>query len=195
MSRRAWLQPLSKFVLKNRNLARFEPAGTGLSAAQSSTNIQLHPQLKVSYEDLEYLVTLTNRKFLFGSKAGRRKVQSRPVSRVLSRTVIHLGRTSPRASSDLPEPRAGRTNGFLFGLAPGGVCLSHACCQPRGALLPHHFTLTCRPEPTSAVCFLLHFPWARAPQALPGTLPCGARTFLPVHLSRSDCPADSAPAV
>ena len=29
-----------------------------------------------------------------------------------------------------------------------------------------------------AVCFLLHFPWARAPQALPGTLPCGARTFL-----------------
>lgn len=30
-----------------------------------------------------------------------------------------------------------------------------------------------------AVYFLLHFPWARAPQALPGTLPCGARTFLP----------------
>jgi len=29
-----------------------------------------------------------------------------------------------------------------------------------------------------AVSFLLHFPWARAPQALPGTLPCGARTFL-----------------
>ena len=29
-----------------------------------------------------------------------------------------------------------------------------------------------------AVCSLLHFPWAHAPQALPGTLPCGARTFL-----------------
>ncbi|CAN5279762.1 hypothetical protein BH24PSE2_BH24PSE2_06270 [soil metagenome] len=29
-----------------------------------------------------------------------------------------------------------------------------------------------------AVCFLLHFPWTRVPQALPGTLPCGARTFL-----------------
>src|ERR1700722_12749635 len=26
--------------------------------------------------------------------------------------------------------------------------------------------------------FLLHFPWARAPQALPGTAPSGARTFL-----------------
>ena len=31
-----------------------------------------------------------------------------------------------------------------------------------------------------AVCFLWHWPWARAPQALPGTLPNGARTFLPV---------------
>ena len=30
----------------------------------------------------------------------------------------------------------------------------------------------------SAVCSLLHFPSARAAQALPGTLPCGARTFL-----------------
>ncbi len=49
----------------------------------------------------------------------------------------------------------------------------------RGALLPHRFTLTthtrrCR----SAVCFLLHWPSARTAQALPGTLPYGARTFL-----------------
>jgi hypothetical protein len=28
-------------------------------------------------------------------------------------------------------------------------------------------------------CFLWHFPSARAAQALPGVLPCGARTFLP----------------
>ena len=54
----------------------------------------------------------------------------------------------------------------------------------RGALLPHRFTLAthilrCR----SAVCFLLHFPSAHAAQALPGTVPCGARTF----------PADSTP--
>src|SRR5690606_33262858 len=42
-------------------------------------------------------------------------------------------------------------------------------------------TLSPLPVPcgTSAVCFLLHFPWARAPQALPGTLSTGARTFLP----------------
>jgi len=36
-----------------------------------------------------------------------------------------------------------------------------------------------------AVYFLWHFPWARAPQALPGTLPCGARTFLQENGSES----------
>ncbi len=59
----------------------------------------------------------------------------------------------------------------------------------RGALLPHHFTLT---RLSRAVYFLWHFPWAHAPQALPGTLPYGARTFLcrpPV--SGSDRSADS----
>ena len=30
----------------------------------------------------------------------------------------------------------------VFGLAPSGVYHRHACCQPRGALLPHLFTLT-----------------------------------------------------
>jgi len=68
--------------------------------------------------------------------------RSRPVSRVLSWTVIHLGSASPLTSSDLPEPDAGRTNGFLFGLAPSGVYHAAACYQLRGALLPHPFTLT-----------------------------------------------------
>src|SRR5699024_1031760 len=36
----------------------------------------------------------------------------------------------------------GHANGFLFGLAPDGVCLATDCYQPRGALLPHLFTLT-----------------------------------------------------
>ena len=48
--------------------------------------------------------------------------RSRPVSRVLSRTVIPLGPPSPAGSSDLPGSRAGRAYGTLFGLAPGGVC-------------------------------------------------------------------------
>jgi hypothetical protein len=49
----------------------------------------------------------------------------------------------------------------------------------RGALLPHPFTLTTRARRRrSAVCSLLHWPSAHAAQALPGTLPYGARTFL-----------------
>ena len=36
----------------------------------------------------------------------------------------------------------------------------------------------------SAVYSLLHWPWACTPQALPGTLPCGARTFLPLDHSK-----------
>ena len=67
---------------------------------------------------------------------------SRSVSRVLSRTIIHLGRASPLASSDLPESAEGHGIGSLFGLAPGGVYHRHGCYQPRGALLPHLFTLT-----------------------------------------------------
>ncbi len=35
------------------------------------------------------------------------------------------------------------SNEPLFGLAPGGVYRATNCCQLRGALLPHPFTLTC----------------------------------------------------
>ena len=35
-----------------------------------------------------------------------------------------------------------------------------------------------------AVYFLLHFPWAHAPQALPGAVPYGARTFLHTCVQR-----------
>jgi hypothetical protein len=67
---------------------------------------------------------------------------SRPVSRVLSWAIIHLGPPSPAASCDLPESATGHGIAFLFGLAPGGVYLATECCHLRGALLPHHFTLT-----------------------------------------------------
>ena len=91
---------------------------------------------------------------------------SQSISRVLSWTIIHLRRTSPFACSDLPESAEGHGIRFLFGLAPSGVYHRHDCYQSRGALLPHLFTLTCE----QAVYFLLHFPWAHAPQALPGAL-------------------------
>ena len=69
-------------------------------------------------------------------------MESRSVSRVLSRTVIPLRRTSLHAFSNLPGSSAGHANGTLFGLAPSGVYLATDCCQPCGALLPHLFTLT-----------------------------------------------------
>ena len=80
----------------------------------------------------------------------------------------------------------------LFGLAPDGVCRATECYHRRGALLPHPFTLT-TPHlavRSSAVCFLLHFPWAHAPQALPGVLPW--EPGLSSTLARSDCLANSA---
>lgn len=60
-----------------------------------------------------------------------------------------------------------------------GFAVPRGVGPARGALLPHRFTLTTRIRRCrSAVCSLLHFPSARAAQALPGTLPYGARTFL-----------------
>ena len=65
-------------------------------------------------------------------------------------TIIHLGHISLCSSSNLPEnkcePHSARRRVFLFGLAPDGVYLAAACCQLRGELLPHRFTLTCSSE-------------------------------------------------
>jgi len=68
----------------------------------------------------------------------------------------------------------------LFGLAPEGVYraahVTADAVRSYRTLSPLPATGT-NPE-TSAVCFLLHFPSTHAAQALPGLLPCGARTFL-----------------
>jgi len=121
---------------------------------------------------------------------------SRPVSRVLSRAIIHLGRTSPYASSDLPgslcEPQVRDRSPARFPIwscSRWGLPCHRVLPPARCALTaPFHPYLPAL-RPTSAVYFLLHFPWARAPQVLPGTLLCGARTFL--CKLRSDCLADS----
>ena len=57
----------------------------------------------------------------------RKGKESWPISRVLSRAIIHLGRTSPYASSNLPGSPCGphvqpKLHAPLFGLAPSGVC-------------------------------------------------------------------------
>jgi len=82
----------------------------------------------------------------FSQEARRTRKREPAVSRVLSGTIIHLGQSSPTASSNLPGSPLG-TGGAdyphtpLFGLAPGGVYRAAVCCHPRGALLPHLFTL------------------------------------------------------
>ena len=129
---------------------------------------------------------------------------SRPVSRVLSKAVIHLRRTSPCACSDLPGSGAGHASSPVGDALPYLVLLRVGFTLPP-VLPPARCALTApfHPYPASAfsvgvplrgleaVCFLWHFPWARAPQALPGTLPFGARTFLRSATRSSDCPVDS----
>jgi len=57
--------------------------------------------------------------------------------------TTHLKRpTRPQCGSHLLACAVGG----LFGLAPNGVYHAADCYQPRGALLPHPFTLTCAPD-------------------------------------------------
>ena len=80
----------------------------------------------------------------------------------------------------------------------------------RGALLPHLFTLTLGMRPklrvpacgqrrnpgrmSRAVCFLWHFPSARAGLPLATTVPCPVRTFLPADADpRRSTPAERPP--
>src|ERR1700685_1737876 len=74
----------------------------------------------------------------------------------------------------------------LFGLAPGGVCRAVGVAT---RAVRSYRTISPLPAPLArrlGGIFLLHFPWTRVPQALPGTVPCGAGTFLlPLPLARA----------
>ena len=85
-----------------------------------------------------------------GGSARSTEKGSRPVSRVLSWATIPLGCTSPCTSSDLPGnargPRAAARSKLPAARSPIWPCSGRglpcrACCQTRGALLPHPFTL------------------------------------------------------
>lgn len=96
------------------------------------------------------------------------------ISRVLYTVTIYLGGSSRSPSSDRTRGSAGRL------IPPYSILLRmgfarHAAYTASGRLLPCLFTIT---PFKRAVCFLWHFPSARADRALPGILPCGARTFL-----------------
>jgi len=82
-----------------------------------------------------------------------RKSRSGPLSRVLSWTIISLGRRLLDGSSNLPgrwtkrtvsrrQTVASLTNYALLGLASGGVYRAEPVTRSAGALLPHRFTLT-----------------------------------------------------
>ena len=73
------------------------------------------------------------------SQRRQQKWRSRPISRVLSWTVIPLGAASLLRSSNLPGDTAGRGIVSLFGLAPGGVCRAGLLPDSRCALTaPFH---------------------------------------------------------
>jgi hypothetical protein len=84
----------------------------------------------------------------------RSKWRSRPISRVLSWTVIPLGATSPLRSSSLPGPDAGHVMRSLFGLAPGGVCRAGLLPGSRCALTApfHPYLCPCGPSAVSFCC-------------------------------------------
>ena len=100
--------------------------------------------------------------------------------------IISLGPTLLPASSSLPGTQVARAAPRpLFGLAPGGVCLATSVTSG-----PVRSYRTLSPLPVllaepSAVFSLLHFPSPYDARVLPGTLPCGARTFLQRTLERT----------
>ena len=122
-----------------------------------------------------------------------------PVSRVLSAHENHLSYTGRSFLSAFGHPNApaayprldalrhpcetGRLSPLIWPCSDWGLP-SHRRYRQGGGLLPHRFTLTPVPAEAlaEAVCFLLHCPSREAraarAQALPGSLPCGARTFL-----------------
>ena len=121
--------------------------------------------------------------------AGERYV-SRPVSRVLSRTTIHLGRPLLDASSNQPGRRRGdapalrlaaKTMPSLFGFAPGGV---YRAAPVASRAVRSYRTLSPLPRVSpAAVCFLWHFPWGRPRRTLSGAVSPWSPDFPPRNLS------------
>jgi hypothetical protein len=99
-----------------------------------------------------------------GIVRAQRVKRSRPLSRVLSWTVIPLAYASPRSSSDLPGSPCGphvaavKPLASLFGLAPGGVCRAVGVAT---RAVRSYRTISPLPAPLArhlGGIFLLHFP-------------------------------------
>lgn len=133
------------------------------------------------------------------------EVRSRPVSRVLSKLALrdsHSSGTAVTRSLKQPtrEQRGPRYRSPIWSCTGWGLPC-RPCCHVRGGLLPATRYVAppprcCRETPfhpclipfgPSAVCSLLHFPSDHSALALPGSLPCGVRTFLcPCEQRRPD---------
>ena len=82
-------------------------------------------------------------------KSVKRICKPNSVSVACARDEDHSSATRVAAVVEQPTRKlsadTGQSTASLFGLAPQGVCHAVAAHAGRGALLPHHFTLTRRP--------------------------------------------------
>ncbi len=107
----------------------------------------------------------------------RSRRASQPVSRVLSWIIIHLDRKSPIGLKQPTRKRRGPRHCFPIWSCSGWGLPCHDCYQPRGALLPHHFTLTRRRI-------------ARQRYAGRYTFCCTGRRLAPPRRYLAPCPAE-----
>jgi hypothetical protein len=113
---------------------------------------------------------------------------SRPISRVLSRTIIHLEPPSPAASSNLP----GSPRGQRFRAPKGPRILPYLSCSRwglpcRGVLPPARCALTApfhpysEPSPIRSGIFSVALSVDSRPPGVTWHPAAGARTFLPIN--------------
>ena len=99
---------------------------------------------------------------------------------------------SPRTTGEPVPPAAPIRSCSRWGLP------CRPCCQGRGALLPHRFTLARRRtrawERGRAVCFLWHCPWGRPRRPLTGTVFPWSPDFPPPQVVRQRPSSRLAPA-
>ncbi len=116
--------------LEDRSCSKAHAPGSGGGFA---------PAARTGYGDTSLGPTMRRHRGAYVDARRQWKRRSRPISRVLSWTVIPLGAASPLRSSNLPGSTAGRGIASLFGLAPGGVCRAGPLPDSRCALTaPFH---------------------------------------------------------
>jgi hypothetical protein len=125
-------------------------------------------------------------------------MQGEPISRILCEAlrppaIIPLRRGLLRGFSPLPADTPGRCIARLFEVASGGVWRATRVATRAVRSYRTISTLPVRAlsHAPSAVCFLFHFPSARAAWTLSSTLPYEVRTFL----SCGEAPAIARPAL